>query len=204
MRPLQILQNVTTPSVFANAAAAARLSWDFLRIFHRPRSFEESFALVRAQLPRRDDLFLRWVERHVYENSGSPYRPLLDLAGCEYRDLERSVRQDGLEGALRRLKANGVYFTYEEFKGHTTLVRGSLTLELDNTAFDNPTVSAHIVSRSGGTTGRSVSMPVDLRFIDYLSTRKAIFVQAHALQDAPSLLYRSGPPDSAWFRELLF
>lgn len=190
--------------LLTNAAAAARLSRDLLRLFRQPRSLEDSFALVRTHLARREDHFLAWVHRHVYASPGSPYRPLLDLAGCQYGDLERAVRRDGLEGALRGLKASGVYLSYEEFKGRTPVVRGHHRMEIDNSAFDNPLVSTHIVSRSGGTTGGRVSMPVDLRFIEYLSVCKAVFVQAYGLRDVPTLLYYSGPPDPVWFRELVF
>ncbi len=57
-------------------------------------------ATLCRRLERREEDFLDVVRRAVYEVPTSPYRALLQWAGCEYGDLVRAVRADGLEGAL--------------------------------------------------------------------------------------------------------
>ena len=50
--------------------------------------------------------------------------------GVERGDLAGLVRDDGVEGALERLRDVGVHVTAEELKGRAPLVRGSLTLHV--------------------------------------------------------------------------
>ena len=59
--------------------------------------------------------FLALVRRTVYAQPESPYRKLLEIAGCDYEDLGRLVTKDGLDEALGPV-LGGVYLTVEEFK----------------------------------------------------------------------------------------
>src|SRR5213592_3774379 len=89
-----------------------------LRRFSRHRlTLPEAQRIVRERMEQREENFLRLVERSVYGYPRSPYLALLKLAGCEFGDLRVLVTQRGLEGALRELRENGVYITFEEFKG---------------------------------------------------------------------------------------
>ena len=99
---------------------AARLP-GFLR---HPLTVDEAHRVVATRLDRREASFLDVVGRCVFERPGSPYRALLDRAGCERGDLERLVDRDGVEGALRELYRAGVYLTVDEFKGRRPIVRG--------------------------------------------------------------------------------
>ena len=81
---------------------------------------------VRERLATRPDRFLHAVRRLVYDNSKSPYRRLLDWAGCEYGDLEQSVAVRGVDGALEQLRDAGVYLTLEEFKRMRPISRPGL------------------------------------------------------------------------------
>jgi hypothetical protein len=94
----------------------------FLR---HPISLEEARAILHRRFEQRKNNFLRIVKRAVYDYARSPYRQLLSLAGCEYGDFERLVRQDGVEGTLRILHREGVYLTVDEFKGRKPATRGS-------------------------------------------------------------------------------
>ena len=102
------------------ARLVARLP-GFLR---RPLTVNEARAAVAARLAHREASFLDVVGRRVFERPASPYRALLERAGCEQGDLARLVRQDGVEGALRTLYRAGVYLTVDEFKGRRPIVRG--------------------------------------------------------------------------------
>ena len=81
----------------------------------------------------------------------SPYRKLLDMAGCTYGDLEELVRTEGLEGAFARLAQQGVYVALDEFKGRRLMVRGSQTFHCEAHDFDNPVRPSAIAVSSGAT-----------------------------------------------------
>src|SRR5947208_15981190 len=113
----------------ADAAVAARLLWGIPPLLRHQISPQEARATVARRLARREADFLALARRTIYANPGSPYRRLLEVAGCEAGDLERLARQEGLEGALRALFRQGVYLTVDEFKGRRPAVRGSVTVE---------------------------------------------------------------------------
>jgi hypothetical protein len=60
-------------------------------------------AELDGLLRTRETAFLDLVRRLVYPRPANPFRRLLDIAGCEYGDLARLVRTEGLEGALEEL-----------------------------------------------------------------------------------------------------
>src|SRR6185503_12338348 len=102
--------------------------WQLLRglrpLLRSPLDVPRARIALRDRLEQREADFL-WLVRHaVYERALSPYHELLDAAGCRYPDLERLVRQDGVEGALRALFRSGVYLTVDEFKGRRSIRRG--------------------------------------------------------------------------------
>ena len=94
-----------------------RLVGGLRRYLRNPLTLAEARATLRCRLERREADFLALARDAVFANPRSPYRALLRLAGCEYGDLERLVRRDGVEGALRALLRQGVYLTVDEFKG---------------------------------------------------------------------------------------
>jgi hypothetical protein len=75
----------------------------FLR---EPVSLDEARAVLRRRLEQREADFLALVRRAIYDNPANPYRELLNLAGCEYGDLERLVNHEGVDGALHALLLN--------------------------------------------------------------------------------------------------
>jgi hypothetical protein len=122
-------------------------------------------ALLRSRLERRGATFLAMVGHAVYGRRDSPYRRLLVSAGCEFGDLERMVRQDGLEGTLRALLRAGVYLAPEELKGLRPIVRGGLTFTVDEESLLNPGARPHLLHyRSTSYDGRRVSAPIPLDF----------------------------------------
>ena len=100
------------------------------------------------------------MKRAVFGRPLSPYRALLQHAGCELGDLERLVRDDGLEGALRTLLRRGVYLTVDELKGRRPVVRGQLTLSVGREDCWNPLVTARLLRYpSGSSDGRVLDPP---------------------------------------------
>ncbi len=134
----------------------------FLR---HPVTIEEARAILRRRLERRETDFLNLVRRAIYEYPLSPYRVLLGLAGCEYGDLERLVRQEGVEGALLSLLRAGVYLTVDEFKGRRPVIRGSTTLAIDSERLRNPRSSVHLATHTSGSRSAATTVLHDFSSI---------------------------------------
>ena len=54
---------------------------------------EQARLILRHRLEHRADDFLNMARAAIYPRPKSPYRQLLQLAGCEYGDLERLIRE---------------------------------------------------------------------------------------------------------------
>src|SRR6266480_1715327 len=92
-----------------------------------PMSIEEAKASIRAAFARRDQAFVEVLERTVFGHPRSPYLPLLQLAGCELGDIRTLVAAEGIEATLHKLRAEGVYVSFEEFKGRRPIERSGRT-----------------------------------------------------------------------------
>ena len=152
-------------SVLEDVLVGARFFARLPAFLRNPVSLDEARAVLRRRLEQREANFLALVRRAIYDKPGNPYRQLLDLAGCEYGDLERLVDQDGVDGALRVLLQHGVYLTVDEFKGRRPVVRGSVTLVVDPSRLRNPSSVAHVPVQSGGSRGLPTVVLLDLASI---------------------------------------
>ena len=143
-----------------------------LRVLYRlpaylrnPLTLAECQAIVRRRLEQREADFLDLVRRSIFANRTSPYRSLLQLAGCEYGDLERLVRRDGVEQALQKLLREGVYLTVDEFKGRRPVIRGSTTIDADPEQLRNPLSVPHLWAVTSGSRGIATRIKLDLACI---------------------------------------
>ena len=128
----------------------------------------------------------------VYQSPASPYRALLEHAGCTQGDLVRLVERDGVEGALRALLREGVYLTVEELKGRRPVRRGALTLDAGPARLRNPGARGHLALRSGGGREVATAMVVDLDFMRETNANHRVALAArggdpwvHAVWDVP-------------------
>jgi hypothetical protein len=180
---------------FGDAFSTLRQGWRFgtglRRFLADPVGREEALERFRGDIARREERFLRALDRLVWEVPESPYRALLDHAGADRGDLRRMVDSEGIEHALERLRDEGVYVSYEEFLGAEPLRRGSLTLQLDPTSFHNPTVTPDYLGSTGGT--RSGGTPIAVSFADKRASahRGHLTRMAHGLPPAT--------PGAVWF-----
>jgi hypothetical protein len=142
--------------------AGARLLRTLPGFLRHPVSLEEAQATLSRRLERRGADFVEFARTTIYASPASPYRWLLMRAGCEAGDLEQLVARDGVEGALTLLCRRGVYLTVEEFKARRPVIRGSATLELHPNQLLNPLVSAQLPAQTGGSSGASSVVPIDL------------------------------------------
>ena len=99
-----------------DAREGIRLLASLPRFLRRPITLDEAQQTLRHRLEHREDNFLDVARQTIFEQSGSLYRQLFELAGCEYGDLVSMVRRDSVEGALATLLRHGVYLTVDEFK----------------------------------------------------------------------------------------
>jgi hypothetical protein len=159
-------------------------------------SVEEARAQVRQRLNTREQRFLEVLDRCIFAHPGSPYLPLLKAAGCEMGDIRKMVGSDGLEATLDRLRREGVYFTFEEFKGRETVRRGGLSLSVSAGDFDNPAAPRHYSKQTGGTTGRATRVWMNLDFWAETAVVRLLGLEAHGLVRVPSARWRRGGPSS--------
>jgi hypothetical protein len=203
---------VSPAGLLAEVQLAARFLRGLPRFLRRPLAPEEAHAILRRRLARRDADFLHLVRRTVYEHAGSPYRTLLQWAGCQYGDLERLVARDGVEGALTTLLRAGVYLTVDELKGRRPVVRGPRVLPVTPGQLRNPCASLHMAAWSSGSRGagtpivngldalrdRAVNTCLTLEARGGLSWEKGVW----AVPGSLTLILRYaafGAPPTGWF-----
>lgn len=110
----------------------------------------DPLGTVRRQMEDRTRHFLDMARDIVFANPKHPYRRMFQLAGCEYPDLEESVRRQGLEKTLEALRRNGVWLSHAEFKDSTPIVRSGEVIESNLRSFRNPFSRGGIESMTGG------------------------------------------------------
>jgi hypothetical protein len=166
---------ISAEDVLVGARFLAKLP-RFLRYQTSP---EEARATLRRRFEQREADFLAQARLAIYGHAPSPYRRLLSLAACQYGDLERLVRTDGLEGALHGLYRHGVYLTVDEFKGRRPVVRGSATLTVHPDQLHNPNTAADLLRYSGGSRGARTPVPVDLASLPDRTLNVGLSLEAH-------------------------
>jgi hypothetical protein len=132
---------------------------DYLREFLTEEQVRE---YIDRHIVERSRSLLSIVKRGIYDNPGSPYLKLLGAAGCEYGDFENLVTAEGVEGALEKIAAQGVYVTVDEIKGKKEIRRGSATFSVLEKDFDNPLRTGHIAARSGASRSAGTRIFVNL------------------------------------------
>ena len=142
-------------------------------------------AAIHRGMEVREAALLRLLERAVFAHAGSPYRQLFRAAGCEPGDVQRLVEQEGVEGSLQRLLTAGIYVSYEEFKGRAPAVRGSQTFTFRTTDFDNPLVTPHLFSGSGGSRGTPTRILFDVEHLTQSAPHWAVWFAAHNVMTSP-------------------
>lgn len=194
----------------------ARFAGHLRQFLRTPFTLEQSRAIIQGRLAQREQNLLTLVRTAIYENPRSPYRKLLQQAGCEYGDFEKLVRSEGIEPALTRLRNEGVYLSVEEFKGKKDVVRGGQVFRLGDHDLDNPLITPHLAGKSGGSRSAGTRTTFDL---DYLALGRAVYTQflldLLGALDGPHILWapitpgfgplevlacaKMGKPPSKWF-----
>lgn len=184
------------PAYFRFAAALPR----FLR---NPITLDAAEVLIRQGIERRNESFLRLVERGVLSRPHSPYARLLKLARCEMGDLRDLVHRQGLEAALRSLRDAGVYITFDEMKGREPIVRGGESFAVSTEDFSNPLLTSAYEAETGGSTGAGSRVTQDLDHHAIQSAHLMLLFHAHGVLDVPKAVWRGILPDSSGMNNIL-
>ena len=185
----------------------ARFPFALHKFLQHRLTVDQAKQIVRERMERRDENFLRIVETSVYGYPHSPYLPLLKMAGCELGDLCALVKHQGLENALRQLRAAGVYITFEEFKGRKPIIRNGTTIPVTSRDFDNPFAQHHYTLQTGGSTGLSMQVNQALDFVAASAPHQLVLLSAHGMLNQPTARWGLALPADTlegFFQQVLF
>ena len=176
-------------SLLGQAATYWRLAWGLRKFLKEPLTLEQSRQFIRQGLQDREKNLLTMVKGAIYGNKTSPYSRLLAVAGCEYPDFEKMVLSDGIEPSLHKLREQGVYLSYEEFKGKKEVVRGGKTFNFEEMDFDNPSLISHLEARGSASRSTGTRVVMDLDRCRNEAAHNAVAVAAHGAWGKPVLLW---------------
>ncbi len=182
---------------------AVRLVRDLRTHLGQRHGAEDCPRLVEDQLARRDESFLRLIERAVFENPLSPYRRLVEAVTVRLDDVTTWVGSGGVEGALAELYDRGVYVTLDEFKGRQPIRRAGLVLPVRAHDFDNPLLTAHYEGRSGGSRGAGTRARIDLGLLAHEAAVDGMLVSSLDAHGRPTAVWRPALPMGAALKQIL-
>ena len=186
-----------------DARLAVRYLRGLPRFLRRPLSPEECLRRVREQLDSRDRTFVQLVERAIFANPRSPYRPLLAHLGIEAGDIAALVRDRGANGAAEALYDAGARLSLEEFKCRRPIIRSGLELRPRPSDFDNPLISGQLTLKSGGSTGPRRRIVTDLETLIHNSAYAQLWMEALGVEDRAAAIWYPLPPGVAGISQVL-
>jgi hypothetical protein len=180
-----------------------RFATGLRRFLRSPLSPESCRRIIEERLREREETFLLLLQKAVFGHPQSPYVPLLRWAGVEYGDIERLVRQDGIEGAMASLYEAGVHVSIEEAKGRRPIQRHGLHLKVRPEEFDNPLLAREFEVAGGGSTGPRRRLSIDFDGIVIDAACRYLVHEANGFESMPVALWRAVPPGGAGIRNAL-
>jgi len=181
--------NITSESV-----AFAGFLWGLPQFLRQRMTYAEALAIIQQRLREREVNFLSSIEHGVFGKRRSPYRVMLELAGCEFGDIRQLVKARGIESTLRALRDAGVYVSFEEFKGHIPIVRSGRVIDARQSDFDNPTHRHYYEVTTGGSSGTGRRVRVDLESMSANLPMRVVSARCHGIADTPTLRWVDIPP----------
>ena len=154
-----------------------------------------SLVDVRTQLKRelenRGERFLELIRTRVYATPESPYKKLLDHAGCELGDIKSSLNKTGLEETLKQLARAGVYLTPGEYKGRQDVKRGGLSFRVraQDLVPRRRYGAAVGVNQSSGSSDKPSSSVSSFEWWREEALAVALFLEAHGLLSSRMAAY---------------
>jgi hypothetical protein len=189
--------------VLSDLTMGIRLARDLRTYLGQVHRREDCVRLLEDQLARRDESFLRLIDRSVFGNAQSPYRHLMVAGKIGFADVTQWVRRGGVEGALAELYERGVYVTLDEFKGRQPIRRAALELPVSADDFDNPLLTAHYEGQSGGSRGAGTRTRFDLGLLAHEAASDGVFLDTLGAIDRPMAIWRPALPMGAALKAVL-
>jgi hypothetical protein len=159
-----------------------RLARGLVDIVRRP-TLPNPEQVLRDQLAGRTEAFLRQVREFVFGDPRHPYHVMFQMAGCEFGDLEHSVRKLGLESTLAQLRSSGVYLLHDELKDKSPIVRQGRHIPGNSNSFLKPGQGGAWVSRTSGSRSAGTSTPHNVAYRVYRDCYDAMMAQEYGLAD---------------------
>jgi len=184
-------------SFISDVVKYSRLAFNLRGFLSSTINVEESKQTVTAGLRNRERNLLNLVQKGIYQNPKSPYTKLLQMAGCEYGDMESLVNKEGIEATLKKLLAEGVYLSWEEFKGKKEVVRGGRHFQFRETDFDNPFLVSHFEASSSASRSAGTRVMMNLDRFSYQANHAAVAFAARGILGSPILLWMPILPSGA-------
>ncbi len=148
-------------------------------------AIQSARMLLQARIAAREENFLNLAEKGIFRYPKSPYLKLLDARRIRFEDLKSWVEQRGIEESLRILQAEGVFFTVDEFKGKTPVVRNGIQWWCQESMFDNPFLSSAYEVRSGATRSAGTRIRIDFEYLHQRSLYDAFLLNIHGCLNSP-------------------
>jgi hypothetical protein len=148
-------------------------------------TLEEARETIKVRMENREENFLKVVEKAVYGYKRSPYQKLLNRAGYNYSDVKNLVLNNGLEPALKTLREEGVYVSYEESKGKKPIIRKGKTITTNEPDFHNPHNSNYYEGRTGTTRGSGTKIQMNFDFLEQRTAYEVVLNDIYGIQDTP-------------------
>jgi hypothetical protein len=190
-------------AIISDLTKYSRLAWGLRDFLRGTITLEQSKQVLAARLQNRERNFLGLVKKGIYQNPRSPYLKLFRIAGCEFGDIESLVNQDGIETTLHKLLADGVYLSWEEFKGKMAVVRGGSHLWFKERDFDNPFLPVYYQAQSSGTRSAGTRTTFDLDHLLERSYYRLPMLAANNALDFPLGLWKSVLPAKSGISNVL-
>ncbi|MBA7566016.1 MAG: hypothetical protein GH159_00325 [Dehalococcoidia bacterium] len=184
-------------SVISDVLKYSRLAFDLRGFLSSTINVEESEQVITAALRNRERNFLNFVQKGIYQNPESPYIKLLQMAGCEFGDMASLVNKEGIEATMRKLLAEGVYLSWEEFKGKKEVVRGGRHFQFKEAEFDNPFLARNIENSSGGSRSPGTRIMMNFDRFAYQAAHTAVAFAAHGIWGRPIIIWMPILPSGA-------
>lgn len=156
---------------------------------HEKVSLSECQNLIREGINNREDNFLIFFKKIIYENKKNPYLELLKLSHISFEDIERMVKKKGIEETLYILKNEGVYVTFEEFKEKRTVKRKGKTFYFKKEDFSNPIRARMGEIFSGASRGPARELTIGIEYLMQKLVHEAVVFDLHRIMDAPLALW---------------
>ena len=189
--------------LIGDAITFGRFTLGLREYLSRRMSVADARAVLHRRLETRDDTFLGFLKKGFFENPRSPYRPLLELSGVQYGDVEKMVRARGIEATLEELYDAGVYVTFEELKGRRPVVRDGRELPIKAGDFGNPYLCSCYQGQTSGSTGAGTRVSIDLEHLWDQMPIKVLLCDAHGISDVPTACWRPIPPATSGLSNVL-